>query len=44
MILVKNLKFYPGLFFFKTVLDILLDDVLDRKQSFQDCKNIFLTK
>ena len=36
MIFVKNLKFLPSLFFFKKGLDILSDDVLERKQGFLD--------
>ena len=36
MIFVKNLEFLPSLFFFKKGLDILSDDVLERKQGFLD--------
>lgn len=43
MILVKNLKFLPSLLFFKLGLDILFDDVLDKKQGFLYYKNNFLT-
>ena len=34
MILVKILKFLSSLLFFKTDLDVMFDDVLDRKQFF----------
>ena len=34
MILVKILKFLASLLFFKTDLDIMFDNVLDRKQFF----------
>ena len=41
MILVKILKFLSSLLFFKTDLNIMFDDVLDRKQFFafqvQEC-------
>ena len=43
MILVKNLKFLPSLLFFKLGLDILFDDVLDKKQGFLYYENNFLT-
>ena len=43
MILVKNWKFLPSLLFFKLGLDILSDDVLDKKQGFLYYKNNFLT-
>ena len=42
MIFVKTLEFLPSLFFFKIGLDILSDDVLERKQGFLDHKNNFL--
>ena len=43
MILVKNLKYLSRFFFFTIGLDRLLDDVLDRKESFIDYKIKFFT-
>ena len=46
MILVKNLKFLPSLFVCMYVfigLDVLFDDVLDRKKRFLGNINVILT-
>ena len=41
MILVKNLNFYPCLFFFKKHLAILFNNVLERKPAFLNYKRSF---
>ena len=44
MILVHNLKLLLSLFFIQKDLDLMLDDVLDRKEGFLDHRNVILTK
>ena len=40
MILVKNVEFLLRLFFSERGLDMMLDDVLPRKEGFLDDKNV----
>ena len=42
MILVKNSNFLHGLFLLKIGPEIMLGDVLDRKEAFLDSKNVYL--
>ena len=43
MILAKNIKFFPTSFKTLKVFEIIFGDVLDRKQSFLDYKNMHAT-
>ena len=42
MILVEKLNFFHGLFLLKIGPEMMLGDVLDRRDSFLDIKNMYL--